>query len=131
MCPLCVLQPRGLVSAQGPGFPSGPGGPDAGRERSPDGLPGAGSPDRREPEGESVSQVMSDPQSGVQSQVMLGILSLADLQSLGIPRTDSSLKYQYRLEDSRYSMTCTGNTPDSEPGGSHMNRATSSGTDCR
>ena len=105
VCPLCVLQPRGLVSAQGPGFPSGPGGPDAGRERSPGGLPRAGPPDGRVPEDESVSQVMSDPHSGVQSQVMLGILSLADLQSLGVPHTDSSLKYQYRLEDSRYSIT--------------------------
>ena len=78
VCPLFVLQPRDLVSAQGPGFPSGPGGPDDGRERSPGGLPGAGLPDGREYEGESVSQVMSDTQSGVQSQVMLGVLSLAD-----------------------------------------------------
>ncbi|XP_040002495.1 alanine--tRNA ligase, mitochondrial isoform X1 [Xiphias gladius] len=47
-------------------------------------------------------KVASDLQSGVQSQVMLDVLSLAELQRLGVPHTDDSLKYQYRLEQDRY-----------------------------
>ncbi|XP_035516166.1 alanine--tRNA ligase, mitochondrial [Morone saxatilis] len=47
-------------------------------------------------------KVMSDLQSGVQSQVMLDVLSLADLQRLDVPHTDDSLKYQYSLEQGRY-----------------------------
>ncbi|XP_051238617.1 alanine--tRNA ligase, mitochondrial isoform X2 [Dicentrarchus labrax] len=47
-------------------------------------------------------KVMSDLQSGVQSQVMLDVLSLAELQHLGVPHTDDSLKYQYSLEQGRY-----------------------------
>ncbi len=52
-----------------------------------------------------LSQVVSDLQSGVQSQVMLDVLSLAELQRLGVPHTDDSLKYQYRLEQDRYGTT--------------------------
>ncbi|XP_070770947.1 alanine--tRNA ligase, mitochondrial isoform X1 [Enoplosus armatus] len=49
-------------------------------------------------------KVMLDLQSGVQSQVsqMLDVLSLAELQRLGVPHTDDSLKYQYSLEQDRY-----------------------------
>ncbi|XP_074487311.1 alanine--tRNA ligase, mitochondrial [Sebastes fasciatus] len=47
-------------------------------------------------------KVMSDLQSGVQSQVMLDVLSLAELQRLGVPHTDDGLKYAYRLERDRY-----------------------------
>uniref|UniRef100_A0A8P4KQH0 Alanine--tRNA ligase n=1 Tax=Dicentrarchus labrax TaxID=13489 RepID=A0A8P4KQH0_DICLA len=36
------------------------------------------------------------------SQVMLDVLSLAELQHLGVPHTDDSLKYQYSLEQGRY-----------------------------
>uniref|UniRef100_A0A7N8X8A9 Alanine--tRNA ligase n=1 Tax=Mastacembelus armatus TaxID=205130 RepID=A0A7N8X8A9_9TELE len=34
--------------------------------------------------------------------VMLDVLSLAELQRLGVPHTDDGLKYQYRLEQGRY-----------------------------
>ncbi|XP_042372031.1 alanine--tRNA ligase, mitochondrial-like [Plectropomus leopardus] len=47
-------------------------------------------------------KVQSDLQSGVESQVMLDVLSLAELQRLGVPHTDDSLKYQYRMEQDRY-----------------------------
>uniref|UniRef100_UPI0037E7E19A alanine--tRNA ligase, mitochondrial isoform X2 n=1 Tax=Semicossyphus pulcher TaxID=241346 RepID=UPI0037E7E19A len=47
-------------------------------------------------------QVTSDQQSGVQSQVMLDVLSLAELQRLAVPHTDDSLKYQYSLQQGRY-----------------------------
>ncbi|XP_068455614.1 alanine--tRNA ligase, mitochondrial [Clinocottus analis] len=40
--------------------------------------------------------------SGLRSQVTLDVLSLADLQRLGVPHTDDSLKYQYRLDQDRY-----------------------------
>ncbi|XP_044044874.1 alanine--tRNA ligase, mitochondrial isoform X1 [Siniperca chuatsi] len=87
----------GLVSAQGPGFPSGPGGPDVGGERGVQ-------VDRQELDRLMAEKhkVMSDLQSGAQSQVMLDVLSLAELQRLGVPHTDDSLKYQYRLEQDRY-----------------------------
>ncbi len=49
-----------------------------------------------------LPQVMSDLQSGVRSQVMLDVLSLAELQRLAVPHTDDSLKYRYRLEQDRY-----------------------------
>ncbi|XP_074541160.1 alanine--tRNA ligase, mitochondrial [Halichoeres trimaculatus] len=48
------------------------------------------------------NKVMSDQQSGVQSQVTLDVVSLAELQRLGVPHTDDSLKYQYSLKDGRY-----------------------------
>uniref|UniRef100_A0A8C9X8P5 Alanine--tRNA ligase n=1 Tax=Sander lucioperca TaxID=283035 RepID=A0A8C9X8P5_SANLU len=44
----------------------------------------------------------SDPQPGFQSALTLDVLSLAELQRLGVPHTDDSLKYQYRLEQGRY-----------------------------
>ncbi|KAM3622989.1 uncharacterized protein V6R79_005709 [Siganus canaliculatus] len=47
-------------------------------------------------------KVMSDPQSGVQSQMMLDVLSLTELQRLSVPYTDDSLKYKYTLEQDRY-----------------------------
>ncbi|TKS65699.1 Alanine--tRNA ligase, mitochondrial [Collichthys lucidus] len=47
-------------------------------------------------------KVSSDLHSGVQSQVMLDVLSLAELQRLAVPHTDDSLKYQYSLEQGRY-----------------------------
>ncbi|XP_041790449.1 alanine--tRNA ligase, mitochondrial [Chelmon rostratus] len=47
-------------------------------------------------------KVMSDLQSGVKSQMMLDVLSLAELERLGVPHTDDSLKYQYRLDQDRY-----------------------------
>ncbi|XP_034385668.1 alanine--tRNA ligase, mitochondrial isoform X2 [Cyclopterus lumpus] len=47
-------------------------------------------------------KVSSGLQSGVQSQVTLDVLSLADLQRLGVPHTDDGLKYQYRLDKDRY-----------------------------
>ncbi|XP_040891471.1 alanine--tRNA ligase, mitochondrial [Toxotes jaculatrix] len=47
-------------------------------------------------------KVASDLKSGVQSQVMLDVLSLAELQRRGVPHTDDSLKYQYRLDQGRY-----------------------------
>lgn len=53
MCVCVCVSLGGLVSAQGPGFPSGPGGPDVGGERIPGGPPGAGPTDRREPQGEA------------------------------------------------------------------------------
>ncbi|XP_031154389.1 alanine--tRNA ligase, mitochondrial isoform X1 [Sander lucioperca] len=47
-------------------------------------------------------KVKSDPQPGFQSALTLDVLSLAELQRLGVPHTDDSLKYQYRLEQGRY-----------------------------
>uniref|UniRef100_A0A3Q3AUC9 alanine--tRNA ligase n=1 Tax=Kryptolebias marmoratus TaxID=37003 RepID=A0A3Q3AUC9_KRYMA len=41
-------------------------------------------------------------QAGVSSRLMLDVLSLAALQRVGVPHTDDSLKYAYRLEDGRY-----------------------------
>uniref|UniRef100_A0A3Q3ATD1 alanine--tRNA ligase n=1 Tax=Kryptolebias marmoratus TaxID=37003 RepID=A0A3Q3ATD1_KRYMA len=38
----------------------------------------------------------------VSSRLMLDVLSLAALQRVGVPHTDDSLKYAYRLEDGRY-----------------------------
>uniref|UniRef100_A0A7N8WL66 Alanine--tRNA ligase n=1 Tax=Mastacembelus armatus TaxID=205130 RepID=A0A7N8WL66_9TELE len=37
-----------------------------------------------------------------ETPVMLDVLSLAELQRLGVPHTDDGLKYQYRLEQGRY-----------------------------
>nr|XP_046233828.1 alanine--tRNA ligase, mitochondrial isoform X2 [Scatophagus argus] len=48
------------------------------------------------------NKVTSDLQSGVESQLMLDVLSLSKLQRLGVPHTDDNLKYQYRLEQDRY-----------------------------
>ncbi|XP_078022693.1 alanine--tRNA ligase, mitochondrial isoform X2 [Epinephelus lanceolatus] len=47
-------------------------------------------------------KVMSDLRSGAGSQLMLDIVSLANLQRLSVPHTDDTLKYQYRLEEDRY-----------------------------
>ncbi|XP_075938766.1 alanine--tRNA ligase, mitochondrial isoform X3 [Anarhichas minor] len=47
-------------------------------------------------------KVSSGLQSGDQSRLMLDVLSLADLQRLGVPPTDDGLKYQYRLDKDRY-----------------------------
>ncbi|KAL7403831.1 hypothetical protein ABVT39_005638 [Epinephelus coioides] len=47
-------------------------------------------------------KVMSDLRSGAGSQLMLDIVSLANLQRLSVPHTDDTLKYQYRLEKDRY-----------------------------
>uniref|UniRef100_A0A7N8Y9C7 Alanine--tRNA ligase n=1 Tax=Mastacembelus armatus TaxID=205130 RepID=A0A7N8Y9C7_9TELE len=38
----------------------------------------------------------------VETLMMLDVLSLAELQRLGVPHTDDGLKYQYRLEQGRY-----------------------------
>uniref|UniRef100_A0A3Q3AGK9 alanine--tRNA ligase n=1 Tax=Kryptolebias marmoratus TaxID=37003 RepID=A0A3Q3AGK9_KRYMA len=46
--------------------------------------------------------VVSEQQAGVSSRLMLDVLSLAALQRVGVPHTDDSLKYAYRLEDGRY-----------------------------
>ncbi|XP_060919556.1 alanine--tRNA ligase, mitochondrial isoform X1 [Labrus mixtus] len=51
---------------------------------------------------EESQKVKSDQQAGVQSQVVLDILSLAELQRCGVPHTDDSLKYQYSLQNNRY-----------------------------
>uniref|UniRef100_A0A3Q3N9B6 Alanine--tRNA ligase n=1 Tax=Labrus bergylta TaxID=56723 RepID=A0A3Q3N9B6_9LABR len=51
---------------------------------------------------EENQKVKSDQQAGVQSQVVLDILSLAELQRHGVPHTDDSLKYQYSLQNNRY-----------------------------
>uniref|UniRef100_A0A3Q3FS25 alanine--tRNA ligase n=1 Tax=Kryptolebias marmoratus TaxID=37003 RepID=A0A3Q3FS25_KRYMA len=48
------------------------------------------------------NQVVSEQQAGVSSRLMLDVLSLAALQRVGVPHTDDSLKYAYRLEDGRY-----------------------------
>lgn len=47
-------------------------------------------------------KVMSDLRSGAGSQLMLDVVSLANLQRLSVPHTDDTLKYQYRLEEDRY-----------------------------
>ncbi|XP_038570611.1 alanine--tRNA ligase, mitochondrial isoform X1 [Micropterus salmoides] len=44
---------------------------------------------------------------GAQPQVAVDVLSLAELQRLGVPHTDDSLKYRYRLEQDRYGTTWT------------------------
>lgn len=49
-----------------------------------------------------VSQVRSELHSGVRSQVVLDVVSLAELQRLGVPHTDDSLKYQYHLDQDSY-----------------------------
>ncbi|KAM7008782.1 alanine--tRNA ligase, mitochondrial [Tautogolabrus adspersus] len=51
---------------------------------------------------EENQKVKSDQQAGVQSQVKLDVLSLAELQRRRVPHTDDSLKYQYSLQDNRY-----------------------------
>ncbi|XP_049899416.1 alanine--tRNA ligase, mitochondrial [Epinephelus moara] len=49
-------------------------------------------------------KVMSDLRSGAGSQLMLDVVSLANLQRLSVPHTDDTLKYQYRLEEDRYAF---------------------------
>ncbi|KAL3995717.1 nicolin-1 [Sarotherodon galilaeus] len=41
-------------------------------------------------------------QAGDRAQVTLDVLSLTELQRLGVPHTDDSLKYDYRLAEGRY-----------------------------
>ncbi|KAM8878174.1 alanine--tRNA ligase, mitochondrial isoform 2-T2 [Spinachia spinachia] len=50
----------------------------------------------------SFFQVTSGLQPSVPSQETLDILSLAELHRLGVPHTEDSLKYQYRLEKDKY-----------------------------
>uniref|UniRef100_A0A7N8WQP6 Alanine--tRNA ligase n=1 Tax=Mastacembelus armatus TaxID=205130 RepID=A0A7N8WQP6_9TELE len=50
----------------------------------------------------SIRFVASEVRSDVRAPVMLDVLSLAELQRLGVPHTDDGLKYQYRLEQGRY-----------------------------
>ncbi|XP_056266871.1 alanine--tRNA ligase, mitochondrial [Pseudoliparis swirei] len=47
-------------------------------------------------------EVSSGLRSGVRAQVRLDVLSLAELQRLGVPPTDDGLKYQYTLDQDRY-----------------------------
>ncbi|KAM6940032.1 alanine--tRNA ligase, mitochondrial [Xenentodon cancila] len=47
-------------------------------------------------------KVGSERQLGEPSQMMLDVLSLADLQHQGVPYTNDGFKYQYRLEKGRY-----------------------------
>ncbi|XP_030598859.1 alanine--tRNA ligase, mitochondrial isoform X2 [Archocentrus centrarchus] len=47
-------------------------------------------------------KVVLEMQSGHQSQVTLDVLSLTELQHLGVPHTDDTLKYEYHLEQGRY-----------------------------
>lgn len=51
-----------------------------------------------------VSQVALELQAGDRAQVTLDVLSLTELQRLGVPHTDDSLKYDYRLAKGRYGM---------------------------
>ncbi|KAM4583791.1 alanine--tRNA ligase, mitochondrial isoform 2-T2 [Odontesthes bonariensis] len=47
-------------------------------------------------------KVASELQAGAQPQLLLDVLSLAELQRLGVPHTADGLKYQYGLEQGRY-----------------------------
>ncbi|XP_072240089.1 alanine--tRNA ligase, mitochondrial isoform X1 [Leuresthes tenuis] len=47
-------------------------------------------------------KVASELQAGAQSQLMLDVLSLAELQRLRVPHTEDNLKYQYGLDQGRY-----------------------------
>ncbi|KAF3688223.1 Alanine--tRNA ligase, mitochondrial [Channa argus] len=47
-------------------------------------------------------KVCSDQQRGPESLLMMDVVSLAELQRLGVPHTDDSLKYQYTLERDQY-----------------------------
>uniref|UniRef100_A0AAQ6A9A1 Alanine--tRNA ligase n=1 Tax=Amphiprion ocellaris TaxID=80972 RepID=A0AAQ6A9A1_AMPOC len=51
--------------------------------------------------------IAENHKAGADLSVMLDVLSLAELQRLGVPHTDDSLKYGYRLEKDRYEFpTC-------------------------
>uniref|UniRef100_A0A3B4GL78 Alanine--tRNA ligase n=1 Tax=Pundamilia nyererei TaxID=303518 RepID=A0A3B4GL78_9CICH len=47
-------------------------------------------------------KVALELQAGDRAQVTLDVLSLTELQRLGVPHTDDSLKYDYRLAEGRY-----------------------------
>ncbi|KAK2817649.1 hypothetical protein Q5P01_025840 [Channa striata] len=47
-------------------------------------------------------KLASDEQTGAISQLMLDVVSLAELQRLGVPHTDDGLKYQYTLDQDQY-----------------------------
>lgn len=49
-----------------------------------------------------VSQVRRGLQSHDQGQLTLDVLSLAELQRLGVPPTDDRLKYRYHLQGDTY-----------------------------
>lgn len=51
-----------------------------------------------------MSQVALELQAGDRAQVTLDVLSLTELQRLGVPHTDDSLKYDYHLAEGRYGM---------------------------
>ncbi|XP_034044322.1 alanine--tRNA ligase, mitochondrial [Thalassophryne amazonica] len=50
----------------------------------------------------SSQKVASDTQSGLRGLMTIDVLSLAELQHLGVPHTDDSHKYQYRLQQGQY-----------------------------
>lgn len=47
-------------------------------------------------------------QSAIQAQLMLDVVSLAELQRLAVPHTDDSLKYKYHLEGDTYGKVLDG-----------------------
>ncbi|MED6291495.1 hypothetical protein CHARACLAT_024292 [Characodon lateralis] len=47
-------------------------------------------------------KMLSEQQAGVRPRLLPDILSLAELQRSGVPHTDDTLKYRYRLENGRY-----------------------------
>ncbi|KAM4749821.1 alanine--tRNA ligase, mitochondrial [Anableps anableps] len=47
-------------------------------------------------------KMLSEQQTGARPRLLLDVLSLAALQRGGVPHTDDTLKYGYRLEDGRY-----------------------------
>ncbi|XP_047435242.1 alanine--tRNA ligase, mitochondrial [Mugil cephalus] len=51
---------------------------------------------------ESQKVASESSQSADESQVVLDVVSLAELQRLGVPHTDDGLKYRYRLDQDRY-----------------------------
>ncbi|XP_041640668.1 alanine--tRNA ligase, mitochondrial [Cheilinus undulatus] len=48
------------------------------------------------------NQVRNDQLAGVQSALMLDVVSLSELQRRGVPHTDDSLKYEYGLNNNTY-----------------------------
>lgn len=50
----------------------------------------------------AASQVAVELRAGGLAPGMLDVLSLAELQRLGVPHTDDDLKYRYSLEHGRY-----------------------------
>ncbi|MEQ2271864.1 hypothetical protein XENORESO_010321, partial [Xenotaenia resolanae] len=47
-------------------------------------------------------KMLSEQQAGVRPRLLPDVLSLAELQRSGVPHTDDTLKYRYRLENGRY-----------------------------